>query len=78
MSDHFLVEAKVVVAKEWGNSGRIWREVVKVEELKKTGVPEQVEREGSWRVRGGMGVNEKKFCGSCKRCVWNEVCWEVV
>ena len=37
MSDHFLVEAKVVVAK-----------VVKVEELKKlekTGVPGQVERD---------------------------------
>ena len=37
MSDHFLVEAKVVVAKEWGN--RVVgcrREVVKVEELKKT------------------------------------------
>ena len=41
----FLVEAKVVVAKEWGN--RVVgcrREVVKVEELKKTGVPGQVER----------------------------------
>ena len=37
MSDHFLVEAKVVVAKEWGN--RVVgcrREVVMVEELKKT------------------------------------------
>ena len=37
MSDHFLVEAEVVVAKEWGN--RVVgcrREVVKVEELKKT------------------------------------------
>ena len=37
MSDHFLVEAKVAVAKEWGN--RVVgcrREVVKVEELKKT------------------------------------------
>ena len=36
VSDHFLVEAKVVVAKEWGN--RVVgcrREVVKVEELKK-------------------------------------------
>ena len=49
MSDHFLVEAEVVVAKEWGN--RVVgcrREVVKVEELKKTekktGVPGQVER----------------------------------
>ena len=39
VSDHFLVEAKVVVAKDWGN--RVVgcrREVVKVEELKKTGV----------------------------------------
>ena len=37
MSDHFLVEAKVVVAKEWRN--RVVgcrREVVKAEELKKT------------------------------------------
>ena len=36
MSNHFLVEAKVVVAKEWGN--RVVgcrREVVKVDELKK-------------------------------------------
>ena len=36
MSDHFLVEAKVVVVKDWGN--RVVgcrREVVKVEELKK-------------------------------------------
>ena len=49
MSDHFLVEAEVVVAKEWGN--RVVgcrREVVKVEELKKKRkkqrVPGQVER----------------------------------
>ena len=36
MSDHFLVEAKVVVAKEWGSTaGGCRREVVKVEELKK-------------------------------------------
>ena len=37
MSDNFLVEAELVVAKEWGN--RVVgcrREVVKVEELKKT------------------------------------------
>ena len=45
MSDHFLVEAKVVVAKGWGNKVvGCRREVVKVEELKKTGVPGQVER----------------------------------
>ena len=36
MSDNFLVEAKVVVAKEWGNRVVGYRrEVVKVEELKK-------------------------------------------
>ena len=36
MSDNFLVEAKVVVVKEWGNRVvRCAREVVKVEELKK-------------------------------------------
>ena len=22
-----------------------------------------------------MGVNERKFCGTCKQCVWKEVCW---
>ena len=49
MSDHFLVEGEVVVAKEWGN--RVIgckREIVKVEELEKNrekiGVPGQVER----------------------------------
>ena len=50
MSDHFLVEAKVVVAKELGNIVvGCRREVVKGEELKKnrekTGVPGQVERD---------------------------------
>ena len=36
MSDHFLVEAKVIVAKEWGNrKEECRREVVKVDELKK-------------------------------------------
>ena len=34
MSDNFLVEAKVVVAKEWGNE-RMQEELMKVEELKK-------------------------------------------
>ena len=56
MSDYSLVEAKVVVAKEWGS--RVVgcrREVVKLEELRKkkkkkkktekTGVPGQVERD---------------------------------
>ena len=48
MSDHFLVEVKVVVVKEWENKVvGCRREVVKVEELKKrekTGVPGRVER----------------------------------
>ena len=36
MSDHFLVESRVTVAKEWGNRIEVCRrEVVKVEELKK-------------------------------------------
>ena len=36
MSDHFLVESKVIVAKEWGNRiDGFRREVVKVEELRK-------------------------------------------
>ena len=50
MSDHFLVEAEVVGAKEWENREvGCRREAVKVEELKKkprkTGVPGQVERD---------------------------------
>ena len=89
MSDHFLVEAEVVVAKEWGNRVvRCRKEVVKVEELKKPEnkkeVPGQVERdicwgerERRWRVRGGMGFNERKFCGACKRCVSKEVFWRL-
>ena len=88
-SDHFLVEAKVVVAKEWGN--RVVgckREVVKVEELKKKTKKKQEYqdklkeaydgvKDRSWRVRRGMGVNERKFGGACKRCVWKEVCWRL-
>ena len=36
MSDHFMVEARVIVAKQWGNRAKVCRrEVVKVEELKK-------------------------------------------
>ena len=88
MSDHFMVEAKVVVAKEWGNRMvGCRREVVKVEELKKPekkqGYQDRLKetydrmRERSWRVKGGMGVNKRKFCGSCKRCVWKEVCWRL-
>ena len=34
-------------------------------------------KERSWRVRGGMGANERKFCGACKRCLWKEVCWRL-
>ena len=35
-SDHFLVESKVIVAKEWGNRIEVCRrEVVKVDELQK-------------------------------------------
>ena len=78
VSDHCLVEAKVVVAKEWGN--RVVgcrREVVKVEELKKSEKKQEYqdklkeayvggERERNWRVRGGMGVNERKFSEACK------------
>ena len=59
MSDHFLFEAKVVVAKEWGN--RVVgcsREVVKVEELKKpTGVIYCVNR------------NEECLCSCCCKIV---------
>ena len=88
MSDHFLVEAKVVLAKEWGS--RVVgcrREVVKVEELKKPEKKQEYQdklkeacdrlKERRWRVRAGMGVNERKFCGTCKRCVWKEVCWRL-
>ena len=88
MSDHFLVEAEVVVAKEWGN--RVVgcrREVVKVEELKKPEKKQEYQdklkeaydrvKERSWRVRGGMEVNERKSCGVCKRCVWKELCWRL-
>ena len=36
MSDHFLVESKVIITKEWGNRVEVCkREVVKVEELRK-------------------------------------------
>ena len=81
MSDHFLVEAEVVVVKERGN--RVVgcrRKVVKVEELKKKNKKQEYQdklkeaydsvKERSWRVRGGMEVNERKSCGACKRCVW--------
>ena len=48
MSHHFLVDAEVVVAKEWEMVVGCRREVVKVEELIKTrekaGVPGQGER----------------------------------
>ena len=36
MSDHYLVETRVIVAKEWfTRAARCRREVVKVEELRK-------------------------------------------
>ena len=48
MSDHFLVEAKLEVAKEWGKiRGGCEREVVKVEELEKV----EKEREYKEKVR---------------------------
>ena len=83
MSNQFLVEAK-----EWGN--RVVgcrREVVKVEELRKPEKKQEYqdrlketydrvnEREAG--VIGGMEVNERKFCGACKRCVWKEACWRL-
>ena len=77
MSDHFLVEAEVVVAKEWGN--RVVgcrREVVKAEELKKTEKKQEYQdklKEACVRVteREAGELEEewglmKKSCGACK------------
>ena len=89
MSDHFLVEAKVVVAKEWGNTVvGCGREVVKVEELKKPkkkqeyqdrlkGTYGKVKEREAEELEEEWGVDERKFCGACKRCVWKEVCWRL-
>ena len=80
MSDHFLVEAEVVVAKEWGNRVVVCRrEVVKVEELKKTEKKQEYQdklkeaydrvKEREAGVRGGMEVNERKLWGMQAMCV---------
>ena len=73
MSDHFLIEAKVVVAKEWGN--RVVgcrRKVVKVEELKKQeyqdrlkGTYDKVKERIAGELEEEWGLM-KKFCGACK------------
>ena len=74
MSDHFLVEAK-----EWGN--RVVgcrREVSEGGELKNPEKKQEYQdklkeaydrvKEGeAGELRGGMGVNERKSCGACKR-----------
>ena len=58
MSDHFVVETKLVVAKEWGNRiGGCRREIVKVEELK------QPEKKQQYQERLGVvynGVKERE------------------
>merc|ERR1711915_612287 len=60
MSDHFLVETKVVVAKEWGNKvGGCRREEVKVEELKK---PEK-KREYQERLKVAYDVVKERVVG---------------
>ena len=70
MSDHFLVEAKVVVAKEWGN--RVVgcrREVVKVEELKKTEKKREYQdklKEAYDRVKEGEGGELEEEWGLMK------------
>ena len=64
------------------------REVVKVEELKKTEKKQEyqdklkeaydrVKEREAGELRGGMEVNERKSCGIYKRCVWKEVCWRL-
>ena len=87
MSDQFLFEAKVVVAKEWGN--RVVgcrRDVVKVEELKKKKTEKKQEYQdklkeaydrGKERVIVGHAsdVCGKRFVGGCMRSGsewWNE------
>ena len=85
----FLVEAKEWGNRMVGCR----REVVKVEELKKNREKTKqkteeyqdklkdtyhgVREREKLRVRGRMGVNERKFCGACKRCVWKDVCWSL-
>ena len=66
MLDHFLVEAKVVVAKEWGNRlVGCRREVVKVEELKKPEKKQEYQdklKEAYDRVKEGeAGESEEEW-----------------
>ena len=75
MSDHFLVEVKVVVAKEWGN--RVVgcrREVVKVEDLKKPekrqeyqdrlkGTYDRVKEREAGELEEEWGLIKKSFVG---------------
>ena len=52
VSDHFLVEAKVIVAKEWGNMiGGCRREVIRIEELKK------MDKKREYQERLGVAYN---------------------
>ena len=67
ISDHFLVESKVVVAKEWGNrSERCRREVVKVDELKK---PEK-KREYQERVKVAYNRIKGREVGELEEEEW--------
>ena len=83
MSDHFLVEAEVVVAKEWGN--RVVgcrREVVKVEELKKKKTEkkqayDRVKEREAGELEEEWGLMKESLVGAYKRCVWKEVCWRL-
>ena len=83
MSDHFLVEAEVVVAKEWGNRVVGYRrEVVNVEEAyDRVKEREAGELEEEWRlmkeslVGYASDVCGKMFVGGCMRRGsewWNE------
>ena len=67
MSDHFLVEGKVIVAKEWGN--RIEgsrREIVKVDELKK---PEK-KREYQERLEAAYDRVKEREVGELEEEEW--------
>ena len=88
MCDHFLVEAKVVVAKEWGN--RVVgcrREVVKVEELKKTeekqeyqdklkGTYDGVKEREVGELKEEWGLMKESFVGHASD-VCGKVCWRL-
>ena len=61
MSDHFLVEGKMVVAKEWGNNRRgSKKEVVRVEELCK----QEKENEYQVRLKEEYGTVEEREVGT--------------